>query len=113
MSRDSTGKRATLEDHARINSMVLRVIRTIPRGRVATYGSIAEALDLNPRRVAHVLAHDPASAKVPWHRVVGAGGRLAITRAADRSKQARLLRAEKIKVLDDRVREFRAVFFAP
>lgn len=107
------GDATVQKHHARINAKVLGAIRSIPRGRVTTYGAIAEALDLNPRRVARVLAHDPGAAKVPWHRVVGSGGRLAITREAGRRTQARLLRAEGIVVIDNRVRLFRGVFFAP
>ena len=114
MSRECANQRGARKqkEDARINAKVLRVIRSIPPGRVSTYGSIAEALDLNPRRVARVLAHDPGAAKVPWHRVVGSGGRLAILGAAGRRRQAQRLRAEGVEVRDARVVNFRALFFA-
>jgi methylated-DNA-protein-cysteine methyltransferase-like protein len=114
MSREPAGNLSDSKqnENARIHAKVLRVIRTIPPGRVSTYGSIAEALDLNPRRVARVLAHDPRAAKVPWYRVVGSGGRLAILSAAGRRRQAQRLRAEGIEVRANRVANFRALFFA-
>ena len=114
MSREPASHRndSKQKENARINAKVLRLIRSIPSGRVSTYGSIAEALDLNPRRVARVLAHDPAAAEVPWHRVVGSGGRLAILGAAGRRRQAQRLRTEGIEVRNDRVANFRALFFA-
>ena len=115
MSRDSSRATAAAreKDQSRINAKVLRIIRGIPRGRVSTYGAIAEALDLSPRRVARVLARDPQAANVPWYRVVGSGGKLAIARAAGRREQAQRVRAEDIEVREDRVGKFRAVFFAP
>ncbi|HUX70989.1 MAG TPA: MGMT family protein [Cellulomonadaceae bacterium] len=63
---------------------VLEVVRTIPAGKVMTYGLIAEVvLDRQaaagrpprggPRQVGQVLAH--AGGEVPWWRVVDASGR--------------------------------------
>ena len=56
---------------------VYRVVRTIPPGRVATYGQIAEILG-HPgvaRHVGNALAlADKAKPKVPWHRVVNTKG---------------------------------------
>ncbi|MEI8254825.1 MAG: MGMT family protein [Deltaproteobacteria bacterium] len=55
-----------------------RVIRRIPRGRVATYGAIAE-LAGRPRSARHVgfalAALRSASHGIPWQRVMGARGR--------------------------------------
>ncbi len=53
------------------------VVRRIPRGRVATYGQIAELAELagHARQVGYalsVLSDDD----VPWHRVVNAQGRI-------------------------------------
>jgi methylated-DNA-protein-cysteine methyltransferase-like protein len=54
------------------------VIRKIPRGKVATYGQIAE-LAGHPRHARHVgfaLSVLPAGSKVPWHRVVNSQGQI-------------------------------------
>jgi|SRR5580765_4453424 len=50
-----------------------RVIRSIPRGKVSTYGGIARAAGLpgRARMVARVLKR---SFGLPWQRVLGAGG---------------------------------------
>ncbi len=55
-----------------------KVIRKVPRGRVATYGGIA-GLANRPRSARHVgfalAALRGASHGIPWHRVLGARGR--------------------------------------
>lgn len=82
MSRPpSTPKSASRAAAARERvAAVLRTVRRIPRGRVATYGDIARAAGLpgRARLVGRVLRDAPASASLPWHRVVGAGGRLSV-----------------------------------
>lgn len=58
---------------------VLAVIASIPRGKVATYGDVAEAAGYPAavRGVATVLRGTTTG--VPWHRVIAAGGRIALT----------------------------------
>ncbi|MBS2963671.1 MGMT family protein [Actinocrinis puniceicyclus] len=54
---------------------VLAVVASIPRGKVMTYGDIAEYLeDGGPRQVGAVMARHGGS--VPWWRVVNASGAL-------------------------------------
>ncbi|MFQ6396417.1 MGMT family protein [Nocardia sp. KC 131] len=78
---------------------VRALVATIPVGRVATYGDIAEAAGLStPRTVGWIMRTD--SADLPWHRVIGAGGRPA-AHMADR--QLRLLAAEGVAIRDGRV----------
>src|SRR3954468_18058102 len=64
---------------------VLRRVRSVPRGRVTTYGDLSPGA---PRFAGAVLSecHD---ASVPWHRVVRADGSL-----AKGDRQRRLLEAE-------------------
>ena len=54
---------------------ILAAIRTIPRGKVSTYGAIARAAGLphGARQVARSLRN---SFDLPWHRVLGAGGEI-------------------------------------
>ena len=55
--------------------LVLSVVERIPRGRVTTYGAIAEHLGVHgPRRVGNVMAG--YGGPVPWWRVVRADGSL-------------------------------------
>jgi methylated-DNA-protein-cysteine methyltransferase-like protein len=53
---------------------VWRLVRQIPRGRVATYGQIAALLDRPraARAVGRAMRDCPDG--VPWHRVVNASG---------------------------------------
>lgn len=54
---------------------VLRVVVSIPSGRVMTYGDIAEYLEEGgPRQVGAVMSRHGDT--VPWWRVVNAGGGL-------------------------------------
>jgi methylated-DNA-protein-cysteine methyltransferase related protein len=53
---------------------VHRLVRRIPRGRVATYGQLAALLG-RPRSARAVgAAMRACPADLPWHRVVNAGG---------------------------------------
>ena len=60
--------------HARIHA----VVRRIPRGRVATYGQVAELAGLpgQARLVGYAMAALPAESAIPWHRVINAAGRV-------------------------------------
>jgi len=80
---------------------ILATIRRIPRGWVASYGDIAAAAGLpgRARLVGHVLRVEPLASGVPWHRVVGASGRLSIPNDAGRSEQRRKLLREGVKFL--------------
>jgi methylated-DNA-protein-cysteine methyltransferase related protein len=57
---------------------ILTAIRRIPRGRVATYGQIAAIAGYprGARLVGMVLQRMPAGARIPWHRVINAQGKL-------------------------------------
>ena len=62
--------------HARIHA----VVRRIPRGRVATYGQVAELAGFGgqARLAGYALHALPEGTPLPWHRVLGAGGRLSL-----------------------------------
>ncbi|MEA2245184.1 MAG: methylated-DNA-protein-cysteine methyltransferase related protein [Solirubrobacteraceae bacterium] len=76
------------------DSAILAAVRTIPPGRVTTYGDLSPGA---PRRAGAVLArgHDP---DLPWHRVVRADGSL-----AKGEDQRRLLEAEGVPFRGERV----------
>lgn len=59
---------------------VYRLVKKIPRGRVTTYGEVARALRLpgGARAVGYALAATPAGRGIPWHRVLGAGGKIRV-----------------------------------
>jgi methylated-DNA-protein-cysteine methyltransferase related protein len=51
-------------------------VRKIPRGTVASYGAVARAAGYPGAARQVVWALQGCGATVPWHRVVGAGGRI-------------------------------------
>jgi methylated-DNA-protein-cysteine methyltransferase-like protein len=85
---------------------IWRTVRTIPRGQVATYGAIARQAGLpgRARLVGHALKVAPARLRLPWHRVVAAGERIAFPKnSRQHAEQSRRLRAEGVKVASGRV----------
>jgi methylated-DNA-protein-cysteine methyltransferase-like protein len=83
---------------------VYRLVKKIPRGCVMTYGEVARALHLRggARTAGRAMAGCPSGRGVPWHRVVGAGGRLLI-REPYASLQRQLLQREGITFLGSRI----------
>lgn len=79
---------------------IWKVVRKVPRGRVATYGQIAElaGLEGHARQVGYALHNLPASSSVPWHRVVNARGEISPRSAGDSHElQRMLLEAEGVE----------------
>lgn len=78
---------------------VYELIKKIPRGRVTTYGELARALKLpgGARAVGYAMAATPGGQGIPWHRVIGAGGRLLIPEPSG-TKQRMLLQTEGVEV---------------
>ena len=63
---------------------IYATVRRIPRGRVSTYGWIAERAGL-PRRarlVGHALRCAPSDRRLPWFRVINAQGRISFPRGS-------------------------------
>jgi methylated-DNA-protein-cysteine methyltransferase-like protein len=77
---------------------VFRLVRRIPRGRVMTYGQIAEILgDGYTARTVGFVMHS-SDDKTPWHRVINAqGGCSTRGLVLPHDKQQRLLESEGIE----------------
>ena len=85
---------------------IWRVVASLPAGVVATYGEVAlrAGFPRGARQVARALRLAPVSARLPWHRVVAAGGRIALPLGTSAYReQCRRLRAEGIVVERGRV----------
>ncbi|MGH8136630.1 MAG: MGMT family protein [Terriglobia bacterium] len=94
-----------VEDNPAIQA-IWHVISRVPRGQVSTYGDIARAAGLpgRARQAGHALKLIPRGMHLPWHRIVGAGGRIVFPKgSAQHREQARLLRSEGVAVKDGRV----------
>jgi methylated-DNA-protein-cysteine methyltransferase-like protein len=86
---------------------IWRVVAAIPAGRVATYGDVARLAGLprGARQVGRALGQAPAALDLPWFRVLGAGGHIALPKGtAGYRTQVRRLRAEGLAVDHGRVR---------
>ena len=81
---------------------VWRAVEAIPQGQLATYGQIAELIGAYgcARQVGWALRRLPLPSHVPWHRVVNAQGRIAMSPSREGSDwiQRELLLAEGIPV---------------
>lgn len=80
--------------------LIWSMVRKIPRGRVATYGQIAElaGLEGHARQVGYALHNLPSPSSVPWHRVVNARGEISPRSAGDSHElQKMLLEGEGIE----------------
>jgi methylated-DNA-protein-cysteine methyltransferase-like protein len=82
------------------------IVAQLPRGSVSTYGDVARAAGLpgRARQAGYALKHTPDGMHLPWHRVVGAGGKIVFPPGSSAYReQARRLRSEGVDVVDGRV----------
>ena len=100
-------KRRILKDSLRENEVrdaaFRRVIRSVPKGKVSTYGKVAAAAGypLYHRAVARLLRMEPMLG-LPWQRIVGAGGEIKLRGEAAAEQRFRLA-AEGVTVRGKRV----------
>jgi methylated-DNA-protein-cysteine methyltransferase related protein len=97
--------RAAPDDHPALQA-IWHVVCAIPRGRVSTYGAVARAAGLpgRARQAGYALRVAPRELHLPWHRVLGEGGRIVFPKSSrQHAEQARRLRAEGIQVRNARV----------
>lgn len=98
MPRSPEPPRRLPEDFA---ARVIAVVRRIPKGRLASYGQVAELAGFprRARQVGMVLKGLPEGSRVPWHRVVNAQGYIPSRgRWWGAEEQARRLTSEGIAV---------------
>lgn len=96
---------APLDDSPALQA-IWHVVCSIPRGRATTYGAVARAAGFpgRARQAGYALRVAPAALKLPWHRVVGAGGRIVFPRSSRvHQEQARRLRSEGVRVTEGRL----------
>jgi methylated-DNA-protein-cysteine methyltransferase-like protein len=108
LSRDDKLRRrgaAPTEENPALQA-IWDVVAQLPRGRVSTYGDVARAAGLpgRARQAGYALKHTPAGMHLPWHRVVGAGGKIVFPPASKAYReQTRRLKSEGVKVGNGRV----------
>ncbi len=96
---------------------VYQVVRLIPRGRVTSYGAIASYLGSkgSARMVGYAMnAAHTASPPVPAQRVVNRNGMLTGKfHFGSPDLMQQLLENEGVKIEDDKVSEFKSIFWDP
>lgn len=76
-ARDLTSVPLDMEGVPELHRRVYEVARSIPPGKLMTYGEIASRLGVdNARMIGQALGKNPFAIIVPCHRVVAAGGKL-------------------------------------
>ena len=76
----------------------------IPAGKVASYGQVAMLAGMpnHARFVGLTLGKLPAGSKLPWHRVVNASLRIALTGAGHATQRERL-ECEQVEFIGERI----------
>ena len=87
---------------------ILEVVALIPRGKVASYGQIAQLAGLpkHARLVGYVLKHLDPESDLPWHRVINSQGKISTSRLnlrGENIQQMKLLE-EGVVVLEGKVK---------
>ncbi len=80
----------------------MAIIRSIPRGKVASYGQVAALAGspLGARQVVRILHSLSRKEKLPWHRVMSSRGAIALRRGAGFETQKKRLESEGVQVGD-------------
>jgi len=78
-------------DQQKRTQLICETIAEIPRGRVASYGQIAEIAGVprGARQVGYVLRSLPKGHDLPWYRVVQASGRIAFDKDSQQFAEQR------------------------
>jgi methylated-DNA-protein-cysteine methyltransferase-like protein len=104
-------------DKENIFDIIYDVVRSVPKGRVTTYGAVAAAIGARSgaRMVGYAMnACFSVKPKVPAHRVVNRNGELTGRfHFATPTLMQEMLEKEGIKVEDDTICEFKKLFWDP
>ena len=89
-----------MKAYAPFTARAVRIIRAIPRGRVATYGMVAAVAGspLAARQVVRVLHSLSKKERLPWQRVINSRGSISLPRGGGFEKQRSLLKTEGVAV---------------
>jgi len=80
------------------------LLRKVPKGKVTTYKSLAEALGTKAyRAVGNAMNKNPYAPEVPCHRVISADGSLG-GYAHGLKKKIQMLKAEGIKIENNKIK---------
>ncbi len=95
-----------MDSRTEFSKQVVKLIASIPKGKVATYGQIAKLAGKphGARGVGWLLHSSTRSRRLPWQRVIKAGGRLSFPEWSGAwSLQKRLLEKEGVILNNGRI----------
>lgn len=96
---------------------VYDIVSTIPYGRATSYGAIARAIGYPnmSRLVGRIMGEcDSANTGIPAHRVVNSQGILSAKEAfGNDDEMQKLLEAEGIMIVNDKIKNWKTVFWNP
>jgi methylated-DNA-protein-cysteine methyltransferase-like protein len=105
-TRNSSKRGAALLEPQSDAARIIAAVKKIPKGKVCTYGNVADVAGL-PRRarlVGTVLRQTPASRGLPWFRVINASGRISFPVGSDSyARQRKHLEDEGVDFVGGRV----------
>lgn len=104
-------------DKQELYDAIYEVVRMVPRGRVTSYGAIAAAIGMRSgaRVVGYAMSFcSKVKPAVPAHRVVNSSGILSGKfHFSPPERMQQLLEKEGVRVRNDKVTDFKAVFWDP
>ena len=93
---------------------IKNLVATIPKGKVTTYGLVAQALSLGSARVVGWALRGNQNQQIPCHRVVQKSGTLSPGFSLGGwCHQRRLLHREGLKFSGRQIKNFETVLFVP
>ncbi len=87
-----------------------QAVKSIPKGKISTYGLIAKAINSGPRAVGQMLKR---SKGVPCHRVIKSDGSIGGYSGTQWKKKIKILEREGIKFKDKKIMDFEKHLFKP
>jgi methylated-DNA-[protein]-cysteine S-methyltransferase len=81
---------------------LFNLLRKIPKGKVTTYGELAKALGIHPRKVGILLRKNPFPVKIPCHRVVCSNGSIG-GYSLGIKKKIKLLEKEGVEIMNGKI----------
>ena len=101
--------------NATFSQRIIEVVKRIPKGKVATYGQIADLGGNHraARQVVRVLHSSSKKEGLPWHRVINSKGKISLKPGQGFELQISLLEAEGITLDEDGIIDLNTYLWRP
>lgn len=84
----------------------LLLLRSVPKGKVVTYGELAKAAKTSPRAVGSIMRGNKDPERYPCYKVIKSGGSIGGYSASKGiRKKVALLRKDGIKIMNGKIDE--------